>query len=106
MAEQLESVGHEHIIFNDEQQGIAVNAVPFGKVLFVPRKGERLYLPGMKEGGEGHYEVLGVTFLYHNDDDPDGIGAAKLVRINVQVEKIRSNREKGKVGVSTRASRK
>jgi len=89
MAERLEIIGHEHIVFNDEQHGIAVNAVPFSKALFIPRKGENLYLPGMAEGGAGHYEVLSVTYLYDGDEDPDGIGAAKLVRINVQVAGVR-----------------
>ena len=106
MAEQLESVGHEHVILIDEQQRIAVNAVPFSKALFVPREGEKLYLPGMKEGWAGHCEVLGVTYSYQEDDGPDGIGAAKLVRINVQVEKVRSHRERGSVRASARASQK
>ncbi len=95
MAEELESVGHEHVIFNDEEQGIAVNAVPFSKALYIPRAGERLYLPGMKEGGSGHYEVESVTYTYHRDEDPDGIGAGKLARVNVRVKRVRQGAKSG-----------
>ena len=95
MAEELESVGHEHVIFNDEEQRIAVNAVPFSKALYIPRAGERLCLPGMKEGGSGYFEVEMVEYAYHEDEDPDGIGAAKLARVNVRVKRVRQGSKSG-----------
>jgi hypothetical protein len=89
MAEEPEAVGHEHVIFNDEEHGVAVNAVPFTKALHIPRTGENLYLPGMKEGGSGYYEVESVTYIYREDEDPDEIGAAKLAKVNVRVKRVR-----------------
>ena len=70
--EKLKTVGHEHVIFNDAKQGVAVNVVPFSKALYIPRAGERIYLPGMKDGGSGFREVESVTYSYHEDEDPDG----------------------------------
>lgn len=49
MEEQLESVGHEHVIFDYDAAGVALNVVPFTKAQHIPRVGERLYLPSTAE---------------------------------------------------------
>jgi hypothetical protein len=94
MEERLESVGHEHVIFNYNAAGVALNVVPFSKAQHIPRVGERLYLPSTGEQSGGYYEVEKVVYTYHNDeDDPYGLGAVQLARVNVHLKKVEPVRE-------------
>jgi hypothetical protein len=94
MEERLESVGHEHVIFNYDAAGVALNVVPFSKAQHIPRVGERLYLPSTGEQSGGYYEVEKVVYTYHNDeDDPYGLGAVQLARVNVHLKKVEPVRE-------------
>jgi len=94
MEKRLESVGHEHVIFNYDAAGVALNVVPFSKARHIPRVGERLYLPSTGEQGGGYYEVEKVVYTYHNDeDDPYGLGAVQLARVNVHLKKVEPVRE-------------
>ena len=92
MATKQESILHEHVVFNDERRGMAVGAVPFTKALYVPRTGERLYLPGTKQGGSVLYEVESVVYCYSEEEGPPEGNAKKLTMVDVRVKRVKRPR--------------
>jgi hypothetical protein len=77
---------------------VAVNLVPFESAHFIPRVGERVFLPGTSEGDKT-YEVQSVEYIYAKDesavDDPFDMHAKPLkivVRVApVHVERTNNN---------------
>ncbi|MGD0308427.1 MAG: hypothetical protein ABSC02_03980 [Acidobacteriota bacterium] len=91
MADNSESELVHCLQFQDDSKIIAV--IPFSKVHFVPRVGERVTLPG--EGGVGGilYEVVAVGYRYAEvTEKAEQPGQAKLTKVSVKVQYVyRSN---------------
>jgi hypothetical protein len=88
MGGQTKAVGDDHVNFYVEKC-IHVKAVPLSKAMYVPRVGERLRLPGMKEGGAGDYEVERVVYYYDSaEEDPLGVGAVELAQVSVHLKAV------------------
>lgn len=90
MGGQTKAIGDDHVNFYDERC-THVNAVPLSKAMYVPRVGERLRLPGMKEGGAGDYEVERVVYYYESaEEGPLEVGAVDLAQVSVHLKTVRA----------------
>ena len=71
-----------------------MNLIPFENGQFVPRVGERVFLPGSSEGAQT-YDVREVEYIYGRDDS--GVDDrfdlyAKPLKVVVRVSPVRARR--------------
>ena len=86
---QMKGVTEECIKFNDEDERVGVNLVPFDSIRAIPRTGEWVDLPGDHGAGAGMYKVTKVTHSYREDPDGRRPGAAKPLSITVSLRSVR-----------------
>lgn len=98
-ARQPQAVSHGCLEFADMDRRVGINLVPLKEVTAIPRKGDRILLPGetrqMENRGGGVYEVLSVEFSYLEDyygevDQPCGALPSKII---VNVRKLGRSRD-------------
>ena len=93
-AREPQCVSHGRLEFNDEDEEVGINLVPLTEVTAIPRKGDRVYLPGetrrLENRGGGLYEVISVDFSYLEAPEVDQPCAALPSKIMVQVRNLRS----------------
>jgi hypothetical protein len=82
-SDTMKLVGEDCINFYDLDGSVGVNLVPITPDVYLPRVGERVYLPGDKGSGAGLYDVIGVRHLYVSVAGPK----ARLTSVQVDVRK-------------------
>lgn len=91
---RVKGVSEDCVTFLDVESKCAINSVPFKKTGEIPRVGDSVYLPGLRDGdrscGDGKYKVVEINFHYCEDREAHPFIPASPSKIEIHVRKIAS----------------
>jgi len=89
---KLRGITEDCLVFYDKNGKVGVNVIPLDLFKFLPRVGDRVYLPGIDGYGQGLYQIETITHYYANDPSSDlERGDVRLLNITAEVTLVHPN---------------